>query len=105
MIDSGLSSIKTPLAVFSKDTNRHEGTIATYAEGVTHLVSRYTTNVFIAKTEKEIQSFKKGSLTPWIFSQKSWDLTLECCSVYDEQTLRRFFVEDFNLSIRSPIHR
>lgn len=86
------------MTMSSNDLNMHEGNITTFTKVVIYL--RICHALFV-KADKEIQTVRRDSLTLWDFSQKLLDLTLQCCVVYNEQTLRGFFVKCINLSICS----
>lgn len=101
MNGAALAAVSARLYLSSNDANRNEATITTYVEVVKHLLRRYDTDAVIVKADERISSFKQGPLTPWDLSQTLWDLRPRCGSVYNEQTLRRFFIEGIVISIRS----
>lgn len=100
-----VAAIKARWTFSSKFAIKHEKTITSYADGVNHLLSSCANDAVIASVDEEIRNFKQGSITPWDFSEKLCNLTLGCDFVYKKQMLRRFFVEDIDLSIRSAMQR
>lgn len=89
----------------SNDTNRHEWTIPTHLEVVSHFLKDYDTDAVIAEADEETWRFKQGSLTPWDFFLKLLDLTLLYSGVYNELMLRKLFFKNIELSIRSTMRR
>lgn len=84
MNSPALAVIKTPSTLSWNDANRHERTITTYVQVVSHLLRRYATDAVTARADEEMFNIKEGSLTTWEFLKKSWDQTLQCSGVYNE---------------------
>lgn len=68
MTGPALATIKVRLTLSSKDVNMHKVTIASHAEVVNHLFTRYATDEVVAKADEEIRIFKQGSWRPWDLS-------------------------------------
>lgn len=95
------------LGLWSNDVNQHEGTITTCVEVVKHLLRLrcYAVDAVFAKSDEEIRGFKQASLTTWDYSKLVQDLTLQCCGLYNEQTLEALFAKCIGLSTRSTMCR
>lgn len=65
-----------------------------------HLLERHGTEEVIVKAYEEIWNFKQGWVTLRGSSHSLSDLTLLYSTMYKEQTLRAFFAESIELTVR-----
>lgn len=63
-----LAAIKSHLNLSLIDANMHKGTNTTYAEMVSHLLTKYAADAFIGKTDEDICNSWQGKLRPGDFS-------------------------------------
>lgn len=100
-----LVAINTWLPSWSNDTSKREATITIYAELANHLLSCYSSEVDIAKTDEKICFSKQRSLTPWNPSEELSDLIWQCDSVYNKHMLWEFLIDGVDCIIHSAVRR
>lgn len=98
-------AIKTRLIPCAENANNHEGTIASFAGVVNHLLRSYIIDTVIAKAKEKLGNCKQGLLTPCNAGQDLWDLSLSCSGVYNELALKAFSAESNDFSIRNVMRR
>lgn len=78
MKDFALPTVRTQLNLSSNDKSTYDGTIKTYAEVMSHSLSRYAIDAVIVKGNEKRDNFKQRSLPPCDFFQRLWNLILRC---------------------------